>query len=84
MAAPATTERTRAAVGAIPANFKEPAPDELKVEGVEAAAEVPTVTAVTAGVDAVDEGDVKVTDGVDEVGVELKRHLTTYFTCHKQ
>lgn len=37
IAAPATAERTRAAAGAIPINFKEAAPDELKVEGVEEA-----------------------------------------------
>lgn len=42
MTAPATAERTRAAAGATPANLKEAAPFELKVEGVaEAAVPVP-------------------------------------------
>jgi len=69
MAAPATTERTRAAAGAMPVNLKEAAPFWLKFEGVVVGAEeVPLV----AGVDEADVRGVVVNAGVDKVDMVVK------------
>ena len=69
MTAPATAERTRAAAGTTPANLKEAAPDELKVEGAaDDALEVPAVEAA----EGVVTGVVAVTEGVETVPVDLR------------
>lgn len=79
MAAPAMTERMRAAAGAIPTNLKEAAPDDM-LEGVDEDAED-----VPVELDLPDEtAAVPVTEGTDAVPVDLQWRSTQRLTSCKQ